>query len=125
MKKIINSRVYDTDTAKQVGYDNDNPKGNWEETLYRKKTGEFFVQHWDAWNGGGIEPISFNAAKKWMEEHGSAEQYAAVFGEPDEDAEDVMLGVRVSAAAAAKLKRISAESGKPQNKIIEELINAM
>lgn len=125
MKKIIRGRVYDTETAKQIGYDNDNPTGNWKETLYRKKTGEFFVQHWDAWNGGKIDPISFNTAKEWLEKHGSAEQYAEVFGEPDENEEDVLLGIRVSAVAAAKLKRIAAETGKPQNRIVEELINNM
>jgi len=122
MKKIIKGKVYNTDTAKQIGYNNDNPTGNWEETLYQKKTGEFFVQHWDAWNGGSIEPISFKDAQKWMEKHGTAEQYEAVFGEPDEDEENVLLGVRVSAAAAAKLKKRSAMTGESQNDIIESLI---
>lgn len=123
MKKIINGKVYNTDTVKQIGYDNDNPTGNWEETLYQKKTGEFFVHHWDAWNGNSIEPISFKDAQKWLEKHGTAEQYEAVFGEPDEDEEDVLLGVRVSAAAAAKLKNVSAQTGISQNKLIESLIN--
>lgn len=125
MKKIIKGKVYDTETAKKIGYDNDNPIGNWEEYLYQKKTGEFFVKHWDIWSGGSIEPISYSDAQKWMEKHGSVEQYEAVFGLPDEDADDVLLGVRVSAASAAKLKRISAETGKPQNTIIDELISAM
>lgn len=125
MKKIISGKVYNTETAKQIGYDNDNPTGNWEETLYKKKTGEFFVQHWDAWNGGCINPISFKDAQKWLEEHGSAKQYEEVFGEPDEDAEDVLLGIRVSASAAAKLKRMAAETGMSQNRIVEVLINNM
>lgn len=122
MKKIINGKVYSTDTAKQIGYDNDNPTGNWEETLYQKKTGEFFVQHWDAWNGGCINPISFKEAQKWLEEHGSAEQYAEVFGEPDEEAGDVLLGIRVSAVAAAKLKRIAAENGVTQSALLDKWI---
>lgn len=122
MKKIIKGKVYDTETAKQIGYDNDNPTGNWEETLYQKKTGEFFVQHWDAWNGGYINPISFSDAQKWLEDHGNAEQYAAVFGEPDEDADDVLLGLRVSAAAAAKLKTEAAKRGITQGKLLEEWI---
>lgn len=123
MKKIINGKVYNTETAKQIGYDNDNPTGNWEEYLFQKKTGEFFIQHWDSWNGGCIEPISFKDAQKWLEKHGTAEQYEAVFGEPDEDEEDVLLGVRVSAATAAKLKKVSAQTGISQNKLIESLIN--
>lgn len=122
MKKIINGKVYSTETAKQIGYDNDNQTGNWEETLYRKKTGEFFVQHWDAWNGGCINPISFKEAQKWLEDHGSAEQYAEVFGEPDEDSEDILLGIRVSASAAAKLKRIAAENGVTQSALLDKWI---
>ena len=122
MKKIINGKVYNTDTAKQIGYDNDNPNGNWEETLYQKKTGEFFVQHWDAWNGGCINPISFKEAQKWLEEHGSADQYAEVFGEPDESGEAVTLGLQVSAAAAAKLKQEAARLGIPQGKLLERWI---
>ena len=46
MKKYINGKVYDTETAQLIGtYANG---GNWrdfshyEETLYRKRTGEFF-----------------------------------------------------------------------------------
>lgn len=45
MKKIINGRRYDTDRAKEVGYDYYSNPGDfsyWRETLYRKNTGEFF-----------------------------------------------------------------------------------
>ena len=125
MKKIINGKVYNTDTAKRICCDNDNPTGNWEGTLYQKKTGEFFLQHWDIWHGYSINPINFNAARKWLEDHGSAEQYEEVFGVPVEDSEDILLGIRVSATAAAKLKQIAAETGKPQNRIVEDLINNM
>lgn len=122
MKKIIKGKVYDTDTAKKVGYDNDQPAGNWEEYLYQKKTGEFFVQHWDAWNGGSIQPISYSDAQEWLEKHGSAEQYEAVFGAPDESEEDVTLGIRVSAAAAAKLKQEAAKNGITQGTQLERWI---
>ena len=46
MKKIINGKKYDTDTAEQIGYDNNgllcSDLSYIEETLYKKKTGEFF-----------------------------------------------------------------------------------
>ena len=122
MKKIINGKVYDTSTAKEIGYYNDQPTGNMSEYLYRKKTGEFFVKRWDAWNGDSIQPISYEDAQSWLEEHGSAEQYAAVFGEPDEDSEDVTLGIRVSAAAAAKLKREAAAERITQQALLERWI---
>ena len=47
MKKIINGKLYDTDTAKVVGfYENARSRGDFshmEETLYKKRTGEFFL----------------------------------------------------------------------------------
>ena len=143
MKKIINGKVYDTETAKKVASWYSSYARNdfhyYEEELYQKKTGEFFLYGegnaaspysrscgQNEWCGGErIEPLTFKEAQKWAEKHLDGDEYCEIFGEPDEDAEDVTLGVRVSAAAAAKLKRISAETGKPQNKIIEELINAM
>ena len=47
MKKIINNKVYDTDTARCVGSwsSSDDPRAFQyvEETLFRKKNGEFFL----------------------------------------------------------------------------------
>ena len=143
MKKIINGKVYDTSTAKHLGEYEPNPYRSdfhWYcETLYQKKTGEFFLHGegnaaspysrscgQNEWCGGErIEPLTFKEAQKWAEEHLDGDEYCKIFGEPNEDAEDVLLGVRVSAAAAARLKRISAETGRAQGKIVEELINAI
>lgn len=122
MKKIINGKVYDTDTAKYIGSDNDQPTGNWGETLYRKKTGEFFIDHWDVWSERRIEPMTFKAAQKWTEEHLSAETYIELFGEPDESGEAVTLGIQVSAEAAAKLKREAARNGISQREQLEKWI---
>ena len=143
MKMIINGKVYDTETAKKVASWYSNYARNdfhyYEEELYQKKTGEFFLYGegnaaspyskscgQNEWCGGErIEPLTFKEAQKWAEEHLDGEDYCEIFGEPDEGAEDVLLGIRVSATAAAKLKRIAAETGKPQNRIVEELINNM
>lgn len=126
MKKVINGKLYNTDTANEIGYIYDTSGcGNWDEYLFQKKTGEFFLKHWSYRSGEYIEPISFREAQKWVEDHMDADSYSKIFGDPDEDADDVLLGVRVAATAAAKLKRIAAESGKSQNKIIEELIMNM
>ena len=47
MKKIINGRMYNTDTAKRLcSADNGSSCrdfSHWEEELYQKKTGEFFL----------------------------------------------------------------------------------
>lgn len=143
MKKIINGKLYDTSTAKKVGEYEPSPYRSdfhfFCETLYQKKTGEFFLHGegnaaskysrscgQNEWCGSEkIMPMTFKEAQEWAEEHLDGEDYCEIFGEPDEEAEDVLLGIRVSAAAAAKLKRIASETGKPQNRIVEELINNM
>lgn len=87
MKKIINRKKYDTSTAKEIcsrGYYNN---GNYcaTDTLYQKKTGEFFMCH--STNGNDlfdrtdyIEPLDESGAKKFAEENMDADDYEAVFG---------------------------------------------
>lgn len=140
MKKIINGKVYDTQTAKEVGrWQSSYPMNDfhyYHEQLFKKKTGEFFLYGsgnaaspysescgMNEWCGGSkIIPLSFREAQEWTEKHLDGEEYCEIFGEPDEAAEDVLLGVRVSAAAAHKLKELSMMTGRSQNKIIEEMI---
>lgn len=91
MKKIINGRKYDTETAKVIGkmeYDDlDNPFGGWYcETLYVKKTGEFFLLgeggERTAYSlNGDIVPITLDTAKAWSEAHLDADKYEEIFGE--------------------------------------------
>lgn len=102
MKKIINGKKYDTDTAAEVGYYSNG--GGWgdfhhyEETLYRKRTGEFFLygeggpmtgyaescgmnEYCGGWS---IKPMTENQAKAWAETHIDADDYEKIFGEVDE-----------------------------------------
>lgn len=143
MKKIINGKMYNTETAKEVGRWYSSYPGNdfhyYEETLYQKKTGEFFLYGngnaaspysrrcgQNEWRGGEkIVPLTFKEAQEWAEKHLDGDEYCEIFGEPDEDAEDVLLGIRVTAAAAAKLKLKAAETGKTQSAILNELISKM
>lgn len=102
MKKIIDGKKYDTETAVEVGYySNDLHKGDFrwcEETLYRKRNGEFFLYgeggglspHAHHFPGGGycegekIVPMSKAEAKSWCEQHLSYGAYVELFGEPEE-----------------------------------------
>lgn len=140
MKKIINGKVYNTSTAKRLGEYEPNPYCSdfyyFCETLYQKKTGEFFLHGegnaaskysrscgQNEWCGSEkIIPMTYKEAQKWAEDHLDGDEYCEIFGEPDEDADDVLIGVRVSAAAADKLKKLSMMTGRSQNKIIEEMI---
>ena len=102
MKKIINGKRYDTDTATLIGSAGYGYPGDfdyWEENLYCKKTGEFFI-HGEGgamskysrktgnneWSGGEeIIPISLDEAKEWGEKYLDADEYEQVFGKIEED----------------------------------------
>lgn len=139
MKKIINGKVYDTDTAQLIAEaHHDNIRDAYGTTtkqwLYRKRTGEFFLHvegvsytlH-NMWQTGfrpgrGIYPLTFEEARKFVEAELSAEKWIKIFGEPDENGEAVTLGIQVSAAAAAKLKQEAAKIGIPQGKLLDQWI---
>lgn len=101
MKKIIEGKMYNTETAKEIGhYDNGLGGGDFRhlcETLYRKKTGEFFLYATGGamtkyameccggiTGGNVIIPFSEREAKEWCEKHLDTETYEEVFGEVKE-----------------------------------------
>lgn len=83
MKKIINGRMYNTETAKELGsrYWN-NPTPTWR-TIYKKKTGEYFLLE-ESRNGTTWEPLTEEEAKAIAEEYITADEYEAVFGKVEE-----------------------------------------
>lgn len=98
MKKVIGGKRYDTDSAKNCGtyyYLNSRDYGYLEETLYQKRTGEFFLYGYGGpaskyaevnatgdWESGEkIIPMSPDDARAWAEKNFSADEYEAVFGE--------------------------------------------
>lgn len=102
MKKIINGKKYDTDTAKLIGSYSNGRTGNdlsyvYEE-LYRKKTGEYFLYGeggpWsdyyvkiDNSNYSGscrITPMTNDEAEKWALEHLEVDEFEAAFYELEE-----------------------------------------
>ena len=82
MKKIINGKKYNTNTAKEIAHASANCDPSdfefWRETLYKKKTGEFFLHgegqgnskyasHYGNSRGAGEEiiPMDENEAREW------------------------------------------------------------
>lgn len=142
MKKIINGRVYDTEKAKELGtYAN---YGSWrdfshfEETLYRKKTGEYFLfgeggpmtryaeaEGQNGWSGGKrIMPMTYDEAREWAEKHLEADEYEVIFGEivEDEDAGKQVVSISVSPAKWEAAKREAARRGIGISEYIESLL---
>lgn len=145
MKKIINNRKYDTDTATMVGewanmYDI-RDFAYYSETLYRKRNGEYFLFGSgnarskyaaslgnNSWGGSDqIIPLTYDAAREWAERCMDADEYEAEFGAVSEDDSDqsVVLSVRVSPAAKAALDRATAQTGRSKGDIVSELLLAL
>ena len=141
MKKIINGKVYDTDTAKKLGsYENMADCRNFHyycEALYQKRTGEYFLHgeggpmtqyartiDQNSWSGGEkIMPLSVEAARKWAEEHLDADEYAEVFGMPDEDdTELTTLCIQIPASLATTIKRMAAEQGTSLRAVVTGIL---
>lgn len=139
MKKIINGRRYDTETAKFLGEDSYSNWGDfhfWEETLYQKRTGEFFLHGvggpaskyaetvgQNQWTGGEkIIPLSFDKARDWAEKHLGGDEYEEIFGPVEEDDSKRLISLSLTATAVETLKRLAAESGKSQSEIVTEMI---
>jgi hypothetical protein len=144
MKKIINRRAYDTDTATEIGYWENMPDiRNFQhesETLYRKKNGEYFLHGEggpasryaepagaNTWTGGArIMPLTYEEAEKWAEEHLEADEYEREFGEVSEDeTESVVISVRVTPAAKAALDRMAAKTGRSKGGLVSDAILAL
>lgn len=129
MKKIINGKKYDTDTAKEVGshWNGTDPRDfSWyQETLYEKRTGEFFLYGeggpmtryavscgQNEWSGSArIIPLDHEAARKWAEKHLSADEYESFFGTVEEDETKRIVTYSLPVSTVEKIKRAASSQG--------------
>lgn len=101
MKKIINGKLYNTETATELGsyqapftYSDFNW---WQETLFIKRTKEYFLfgeshasskynqRYADGWGPAEkIIPLTEDEARDWAEEFLEADDYMDIFGEVEE-----------------------------------------
>lgn len=143
MKKVINGKMYDTDTAESVGEWNngllDDRLNRCYEELYRKRTGEFFlfgsggpmtkyaVSLGDGnWCGGEIiSPMTVKNAMSWAEEHLSGEEYEKIFGEIIEDDTKRTITLSVGAGNHEKAKRAAAERGISLSALVDEYLGTL
>jgi hypothetical protein len=137
MKKIINGKKYDTDTAKLVGSKSNG--GGWrdfnhyEESMYLKKTGEFFLsgeggpmtkyavsEGQNSWSGGSaIIPMTHAEAREWAEKAMDTDAYEALFGPVEEDESKQTVTLYMTRSLVEKLKREAREAGTGLSALIE------
>ena len=101
MKRIINNKLYDTDTATLKGsYNNGYYSSDFYHVsidLYQKRTKEFFLDieggplskygetcGRESYGTRQIKPLSNEEAKKWAIKHLNADKYMELFGEVEE-----------------------------------------
>lgn len=95
MKKIIDGKIYNTETAEKIGFycNGESGFGRFEETLYKTKKGRYFTHgeggpmtHYakscgqNSWTGSeDIFALSESEAREWAEKHLSSEEYLKFF----------------------------------------------
>lgn len=142
MRKVIKGKLYDTATAtKVVEYENMGDVRNvhhFYETLYRKRTGEYFIHGeggamspyaescgQNEWCGGqAIRPLTYDEARDWAEGFADTDVYEAEFGVPDEGAEHDLHAI-ISEAAWQALSRAATRDGVTVRSVIEQLADTL
>ena len=143
MKKMINGKKYDTETAALVGGWDNNRQGNdlyyCSERIYKKRTGEYFLfgsgnamskyrtySGDNSWGGGEqIMPLSYDAARKWAEEHLPADEYEAEFGTVSEDDTETVMTIRLPSFAADAIRKEAAKTGKIIGEVVAGLAKGL
>lgn len=143
MKKIINNRVFDTDTAQLIKCaDHDNitsNEGSCKQNLYRKRTGDYFLcvsgARADSFHNlrltdakhdreRHIYLLTFEQARAWCEAEMTAEEWLENF-EPAEDDSLAALNLTLSAAAVSKFKLSAQQQQISQKELMEKLIGTL
>lgn len=141
MKKVINGRRYNTESAEFVGtYQSEfgvTDFNYYEEHLYLKKTGEFFIHgegngaspycesYGNMWGPGEkLVPLTHNEAKQWVEDKLN-DKYEELFEVEDEG--NTVINVLVPESLHEKLRDTAEEKGVTQKRLVvnalEEYLN--
>lgn len=143
MKKVIKNKVYDTGTAmliKQADHPNiTSGEGSCKQSLYRKKTGDFFLTvsgaRTDVFHNLNLEnnihdrerhiyPLTYEQARAWAEEEMTADEWLAIF-EPVEDDSLTALNLTLSASAVSKFRLSAQRQQISQRELMERLIDTL
>lgn len=100
MKKVINGKLYDTQTPQELGswWNGSSDFSICWEYLYKKKTGEYFLygkggatsKYARSWgntgsqSGESVIPLTEAEARSWAEQKLDADEYIEIFGGVEE-----------------------------------------
>lgn len=138
MKKVIDGKVYDTETARLVGeyeYDIANNLNYLIERLFCKKTGEYFMYGEggprtpyakrlgdDRWSSGvAIVPLTPDEARGWAEKHLDTD-IALADGDKQQEAGRVTMNLTVAAQTKARLETAREETGLSISKLVDAIV---
>lgn len=140
MRKIINGKRYDTNTAVPCGIytcGSRDVEHSYSEVLYQKRTGEFFLYGEGGsqspyakeatinyWKGGErITPLSEKEAQEWVRKHLTDEEYKRIFSVVDEpESGRKIVSFSLGRNAIAKVTELARSSGLSRSQIVEDLI---
>ena len=141
MKKIINNKRYDTETAKQIAETGSWNQGIgpsdfnfWAETLYQKRTGEYFLfgeggplskysepyETNGSQSGTKIIPLTLDQAKQWAEKAMDADDYEKVFGPVEESTDKHVMSLSVNESTYQIIKRLATENRTTMSQVIND-----
>jgi hypothetical protein len=84
MKKIVDGKLYDTQTAESLGEWSDNNFNHY--SLYRTRKGAYFVLRVDMNNQSHLEPLPKRDEFNWLVKYGGDAQAAELFPDRVEEA---------------------------------------
>lgn len=140
MKKIISGKRYDTEKAQEIGdaWHGGGPRDfhYYRETLYRKRTGEFFLYGTgnaaskysrkvgiNEWAGDErLVPLTYDEAREWVEKELDADTYEELFGVVEDMEEKTVITLSVPAAVADLLRKEAARTGRSISDIAADAI---
>lgn len=141
LKKIINKKLYDTSTATCIAeYSNPVSVSDfsfYRETLYRKRTGEYFIhgeggalsryasRDYDGMTWGeDILPLTYDTARDWAEHHMDVDAYQDEFGPAAEDDSRTVMSLSVRADTADMVRRAAGAAGCSISEYVERALRA-
>lgn len=139
MKKVINGKMYNTETADLLATWDNGRWGNFdvlEEKLFRKRNGEFFLYGYggpksvyaqpdgdrSVSSGHEIILLSDKEAREWAEEHLNGDKYEEIFGIVEDDESQATITISISANAMERGQRAANKRGISLPALIEALL---